>query len=123
MVDGWSAHVGIYRVLDDVLGSGVVPPGAKGAIFAIIDRLRGGALNDELTKAEQISVDLHRLETALQQRDPLAADAAKHSLKAHAASWLQGRISSPAKSSFRRISAPVVPKSRQIEYCFGGIRI
>ena len=83
----------VYTVLDDVLAGGPVPPGAKGLIYNVIDRLRcqpDAKIQIEL--AECISLQLHRLESTLRVGDRSATELARESLKELAACWLQGRI-------------------------------
>lgn len=93
MLDENNAHIGVYRVLDEVLNGTAVPPGAKGAMFAIIDHLRHSAVpRDDLRRAEQISVEIHRLESALWSSDDVAVQVARDELKALATEWIQKRV-------------------------------
>jgi hypothetical protein len=93
VLDENSAHVCVYRVLDEVLNATAVPPGAKGAMFAIIDHLRHSAVPlDDLRRAEQISVEIHRLESALWSSDDVAVQVARDELKTLAAAWIQKRV-------------------------------
>ncbi len=93
MLDENSAHVSVYRVLDEVLNGTAVPPGAKGAMFAIIDHLRHSAVPlDDLRRAELISVEIHKLESALWSSDDVAVQVARDELKALAAEWIQKRV-------------------------------
>lgn len=93
MLDENNAHVGVYRVLDEVLSGTAVPPGAKGAMFSIIDHLRHSAVPlEELRRAEQISVEIHKLESALRGSDQTAVKIARTELKALAAAWVQQRV-------------------------------
>ena len=86
MLDEHSAHVGVYQVLDDLMVSTAVPPGAKGAMFAIIDQLRTiAAPPEDLRGAERISVEMHKLELALRRGDEAAAQSARQELKSLAA--------------------------------------
>jgi len=95
MIDVMDAQVEIYRVLDVALTRQAVPPGTKGAMYCIIEYLRSSkACGGELRRAENIAIDLHRLEAALQQRNCTEIDVARHSLRAHAAALIQTRISS-----------------------------
>ena len=87
------ARIGVYRVLDDLIAGTSVPPGTKGALFSLIDQLRGHvAPIEDLRGAERISIEVHRLEQALRRRDELAVEAARDALKSLAAAWLQRRI-------------------------------
>jgi hypothetical protein len=93
VLDENNAHVGVYRVLDEVLNATAVPPGAKGAMFAIIDHLRHSAVPlDDLRRAEQISVEIHKLESALRGSDAAAVQVARDELKSLAAEWIQKRV-------------------------------
>jgi hypothetical protein len=95
VLDTTNAHVGVYQVLDEVLAGTAVPPGAKGAMFAIIDQLRSQAgAGDDLRRAEQVSIGLHKLELALRQSDEAASQGARDDLKSLAAAWIQTRIDS-----------------------------
>jgi hypothetical protein len=93
VLDENNAHIGVYRVLDEVLNGTAVPPGAKGAMFAIIDHLRHSAVpRDDLRRAEQISVEIHKLESALWSSDDVAVQVARDELKTLAAEWIQKRV-------------------------------
>jgi hypothetical protein len=93
VLDENNAHVGVYRVLDEVLSGSAVPPGAKGAMFSIIDHLRHSAVPlEELRRAEQISLEIHKLESALQGSDAAAVQVARDELKALAAACIQQRV-------------------------------
>ena len=88
------SHVGVYRVLDDVLASTSVPPGARGALYSIIDELRLRLRPpEEVYRAERISLAIHKLETAIQVGDGIAAQDARDDLKSLAVAWLDARIS------------------------------
>jgi hypothetical protein len=87
------AHVAVYRVLDDLLAGTGVPPGARGAMSSIIDGLRASSAPiEERRRAEQISIEMHKLEWALQRADERAASAARDELKSLAAQWIEMRI-------------------------------
>jgi hypothetical protein len=93
MLECNNPQVGIYQLLDGLLSNETVPPGSKGAIFAIIDELRSIARASELRMlAERISLAIHALETALQRNDQGTAAAARHELKSIAGACLQARI-------------------------------
>lgn len=93
MLNENSAHVGVYRVLDEVLHGTAVPPGAKGAMFAIIDQLRSTAVPlDHVRRAEQISVEIHKLESALRGSDKSAVLIARTELRTLAAAWIEQRV-------------------------------
>lgn len=90
-----NAHAIVYQVLDEVLANGSVPAGARGAMFAVVDELRAATADaDEVRRAERISIEMHKLEWALRQRDDAAIEAAHGQLKALAAEWVNSRICS-----------------------------
>jgi hypothetical protein len=81
-------HVRIYQVLDVVLASRGVPPGAKGAMFSIIDQMRASSPRfADTLRAEQISVKIHELEVALRAHDETALQTARDALKSLAVEW------------------------------------
>jgi hypothetical protein len=87
------AHSMVYQVLDEVLGAKAVSPGARGTMFAVVDGLRAGAATlENVRRAENVSIELHRLETALQRGDREASAAALDELRRLAADWLNTRI-------------------------------
>ncbi len=89
------AHALVYQALDQVLADKVVTPGTPRAIFAAIDTLRSSrAPADQVRQAEDISVQIHRLQCALQQSNDLQVDCALEDLKSKAAQWLETRIQS-----------------------------
>jgi len=93
-----NAHVGVYQILDGVLGGTAVPPGARGTMFSIIDRLRAvSAPVEDRRRAEQVAIEIHKLEAALRSSDEPAVQDARDELKALAAAWIQTRISSPLR--------------------------
>ena len=93
MLDEDNAHIGVYQVLDQVMVATSVPPGIKGAIYSIIDHLRlKSAPVEDLGGAEQISVGIHKLESALRCADETAILTARDELKSLAAAWIQRRI-------------------------------
>jgi hypothetical protein len=84
----------VYQVLDDVLAGGGVPRNCRGTIFAAVDALRFNAADQQLVRgAEEVSVELHKLEWAMQRGDGAAATGARESLKKIAANLLNSRIS------------------------------
>jgi hypothetical protein len=85
----------VYQVLDQVLADKVVTPGTPRAIFAAVDTLRSCcAPAEQVRQAEDISVQIHRLQCALQQSNDLLVDSALGDLKGMAAQWLETRIQS-----------------------------
>jgi hypothetical protein len=89
-------HVQVYQVLDVVLASRAVPPGAKGAMFSAVDQLRVNPSSDKalVVRAERISLEIHRLELGLRTNDEPAVADARNALKSLAFDWLDARISS-----------------------------
>lgn len=93
MLDENRAHVGVYRVLDEVLNGTSVPPGVKGAMFSIIDQLRSSSVPiEQVRRAEQISLGIHKLESALRGSDKSAALVARGELRTLAAEWIDQRV-------------------------------
>ncbi len=87
------SNAGVYRVLDQLLIGPAVPPGVKGAMFSIVDSLRASnAPLEDRRAAEAISIEIHKLETALALSDKPAIDDARATLKTLAGSWLQRRV-------------------------------
>jgi hypothetical protein len=69
-----SARAVAYQVLDQVLADQAVTTGARGAMFSVIDSLRGSsAAIEDVRRAENISVEMHKLEWALQRQDDKGA--------------------------------------------------
>ena len=88
-----NVHVAVYQALDNVLTSTVASPGAKTEIHSIIDELRSASALRELVRmAEEISVLIHQLESALRQRDLESELAARTRLRNTAAAWLNFRL-------------------------------
>lgn len=86
-------HVAVYQVLDQILMAQVAPPGAKATIHSIIDDLHTAtAPRHMIEKAEDISLQLHLLETAVIRGNPTDASQAHHRLGSIAATWLDHRI-------------------------------
>lgn len=95
MLHDIGAQAVVYQVLDEVLAGTGVPAGARGAMFGVVDDLRAGsAPADEVRRAEQISIGIHRLEWALCRHDDRSAEAAREELKAPASEWINSRICS-----------------------------
>ena len=93
MLQDLGAHALVYQVLDEVLAGGSVPPGVRGAMFSVIDDLRANSgVAEDARRAEQISVEIHKLEWALRQGDAAAAATARDALKGLAADWINTRI-------------------------------
>jgi hypothetical protein len=96
MLDETNARAVAYQVLDKALADESIHPGARGAMFSVVDALRGSAApTEDLRRAECISIGIHRLEWALQVRDENASRRALDELRALAADWLNARISGP----------------------------
>lgn len=90
-----SAHALVYRALDQVLADHMICTGTSRSIFAAIDHLSASAAPaDQVRRAEDIAIQIHRLQWALQQRDDAASEAALCSLKELAADWINTRICS-----------------------------
>lgn len=88
-----SAHVLVYRALDQVLADHTISAGTSRSIFAAIDHLKASAAPaDQVRRAEDIAIQIHRLQWALQQRDDAASEAALGSLKELAVDWINTRI-------------------------------
>ncbi|MEO6255414.1 MAG: hypothetical protein ABIO69_01250 [Sphingomicrobium sp.] len=86
-------RVGVYQVLDELIAGTSVPPGVKGTVYAIIDRLRANAAPaEDLRGAERISIEVQRLEQALRRGDDAAVGAARDALKSLAATWINRGI-------------------------------
>lgn len=93
MLQETSTRAAVYQVLDQVLADGSVAPSSRAAMFSVIDRLREtSAPVADLRRAERISIEILKLESALRQGDAGASDGALHELKVLAASWLDSRI-------------------------------
>lgn len=90
-----SAHAVAYQVLDQVLADQAVSAGGRGAIFSVVDCLRASSAPiDEIRRAERVSIEMHKLQWALQQHPDAAARAALEEVKVLAVSWLSARIGS-----------------------------
>lgn len=94
----------VYNVLDGVLSRRSVPPGAKGMMFKVIDDLRAqNGVQGEACMAEQISIQLHMLESTLRLSDRAATDDALTELKRLAAKWIEYRVSGSKPHGAKRI--------------------
>lgn len=83
----------IYQVLDRVVGAEAVTTGCRGAVYSASDDLRSSAGDiHDLRRAEKISVEIHKLDWALQRRDVVVVHGARAELKALAVDWLNARI-------------------------------
>jgi hypothetical protein len=77
------------QLLDDVRGGTVPTPGARGALFSVVDELRARVGPDEHTLcAEKISIRMQQLECALQRGDEKEAKSARRHLKTLAGEWM-----------------------------------
>lgn len=88
-----NARVLVYQALDQVLADRVISTGTSRSLFAAIDELKASAAPaEQVRRAEDIAIQLHRLQWALQQRDDAASSAALQSLKDLAGDWIDTRI-------------------------------
>ena len=89
------AHALVYQALDQVMADKVVTPGTPRAIFAAVDTLRScRAPTEQVRRAEDISVQIHRLQCALQQSNDLQVESALRNLEGMAVQWLETRVRS-----------------------------
>ncbi len=87
----------VYQVLDDVLAGGPIPTSVRRTIFSVIDGLRtNGADIEEVRRAESVSINLHKLEWALQRRSTEDGEQARVALKRIAVELLESRIRTSA---------------------------
>ena len=85
----------VYQVLDQVLADASVASSSRCAMFFVIDSLRQiSAPVEDIRRAEAISLQIHKLEWALQKRDAAGSTAALDELRLLAAGWLDSRICS-----------------------------
>ena len=88
-----SEQVVVYQVLDTVLAGGAMPASVRRKIFSVIDELRtNGADPAEVRRAESVSINLHKLERALQRRSSEDGEQARVALKRIAVELLDSRI-------------------------------
>lgn len=93
MLADLNANAVVYQVLDDIIRSKSIPAGARAALFDVVDELRSMAGDaSQVRRAEQISIEIHKLEWALRRGDAFAADASRQQLRSHAAEWINTRI-------------------------------
>lgn len=93
MLGAGSERALVYQVLDDALADTGVSPGARGTIFSVIDGLRAsGAQADEVRLAESVSIELHKLQQAIQRNDADDAKKVRDQLREIAAELLNSRI-------------------------------
>ncbi len=93
MLAGVGSHAVVYQVLDDVLAADGIPAGARGAMFSVVDELRASnARVEEVRRAEQISIEIHKLEWALREGDGAGAKRVRDQLKSLSAEWINTRI-------------------------------
>lgn len=89
------AHVLVYQALDQVLGDRFISSATPRAMHVAIDTLRvNSAPPDHVRRAENIAVEIHRLQWALQQSDKHASQAALRKLKRLASDWIDMRVRS-----------------------------
>lgn len=90
----------VSRLLDDVRGGTVPTPGARGALFSLVDELRARLGPDECTLcAEKISLRMQQLECALQRGDKDEAKLARRDLKALAGTWMTSEAGKEASAA------------------------
>ena len=98
----------VYSLIDEALAGGAVPPGAKGALYRVIDELRLRRVDPyRPALAERISIQLHRLESALHLRDRAAGDVARDDLRRLAVEWIEGRLCSSGRRKAKAASHPL----------------
>lgn len=82
------AHMMVGQLLDDVLGGHVAPPGARGALFFVVDELRAaGGMDPQARLAEKISIEFQHLQSALQRGADDEATVARNELSLLAGEW------------------------------------
>jgi hypothetical protein len=95
MIPANEAHALVYQALDQVLTDKVISPGTERAMHAAIDTLKTTAAPSEhVRSAENIAIEIHRLQWTLQQSDKKGSQAALRKLKSLAGSWVDMRIRS-----------------------------
>ena len=87
----------VYRILDGLKSTGVANPGAPGAIFSAIDRLKiEHAPQEHIRLAEDLSVAIIRLEGAVRNgRHELAAKV-RTEIELLNSAWMDTPVSSSA---------------------------
>ena len=90
-----NAHVLVYQALDQVLVDRTISPGTSRAMHVAIDMLRVNfAPPEHVLRAENIAIEIHRLQWALQQSDKRSSQAALRKLKRLASDWIDMRVRS-----------------------------
>jgi hypothetical protein len=90
-----NAHVLVYQALDQVLTDQVVSSGTHRAIYRAIDVMRTSlATPERVRRAEDIAVEIHKLQWALQQSDQHGRQAALQKLRQFAGAWVDARVRS-----------------------------
>jgi hypothetical protein len=85
-----SAYLSVYSLLDEVCYAGHVPAGSTGTIHQVIDLLRRvEAPVEDIRAAENMSVAIHRLSSALRVGDREEQARIRHELQGLGARWLQ----------------------------------
>ena len=88
--DAAGAHTMVAQLLDNVLAGNVAPPGARGALFFVVDQLRARPGMDEQARlAEEISIEIQHLQSALQRGAQEEAALARRQLSASAGEWMK----------------------------------
>lgn len=97
------AHVLVYRALDQVLGDRTISRGTSRAMHAAIDSMRtSSAPAEHIRAAENIAVEIHLLQWALQKSDVQGSRSALERLKMLSAKWIDMRIRSGSADAGRR---------------------
>jgi hypothetical protein len=82
----------VTRLLHDVIGGSAPAPGARGALFFLVDELCARPEMEEQTlRAMKISVCMQQLECALQRGDDKEAKSARRELRVLAGEWTSAR--------------------------------
>jgi hypothetical protein len=80
----------VRQLLDDVVGGKVAPPGARAALFLLVDELRAeGGMDEKARVAEAISIEMLHLQSALQRGAEDEAEQARRELGLVAGEWLR----------------------------------
>jgi hypothetical protein len=87
------AHALVYQALDQVLADGVICAGTPRAMYVAVDTLRASAAPEEhVRSAENIAIEIHRLQWALQRSNRLESQSALSELKRLAVHWVDMSI-------------------------------
>ena len=98
----------VYSLIDEALAGGAVPPGAKGGLYRVIDELRLHRVDPHRAAlAERISIQLHRLESALHVRDRAVGDRARDDLRQLAVEWIEERLCGSGRRKAKAASHPL----------------